>query len=531
MSRYLNNSIALITLLPLASSALAANFNVTRFDDPAPNACVINDCSLREAVIAANLLAGADSITLAQGSYELSQTAGLSDAERDDLDVSDTLSVIGVGSAQTLIRTSIPSAGLNRRIFELTGASLYLQQLGLRDGDTQVPGALGDGGCVRAVNARLSLSDVQISNCQSGFGGAISLQASTALFNSAQITSSTANYGGAIAARNTTLRGRDSVLSNNLANVGGALWIAPDGNALATRMEWMIGSRLDANRALYQGGGIAVVQGAKLIVAPTFTSAGIDDLLMLSANQAGGDGGGIYLDSSASLEASRLSLRKNISDSNGGGLFANGNITLSDSEFLDNSAALDGGGVAIRGLPSPSGIERTSFAFNLAGRYGGAISNSVDAFYLRNISSYKNAALSGGAVDIAANNTRILHFSSFDDSGGSAGSLRLAGNAWVQNSALSNACAGFGGAVIDLGGNAQVIGLPSNCAGTTFSAAQLALGYGYAGGRFNIVRILKPSSVLRDFAALSALVPNDVRGWQRIGAMVDTGAFEYGATP
>jgi len=44
----------MLALLPGAGPAQAAFYSVTRFDDPAPNGCNAGDCSLREAIIAAN---------------------------------------------------------------------------------------------------------------------------------------------------------------------------------------------------------------------------------------------------------------------------------------------------------------------------------------------------------------------------------------------------------------------------------------------------------------------------------------------
>lgn len=57
----------------LGSSAQAATFEVTRTNDPAPNGCKKRDCSLREAVIAANNRNGADAIVLPRrATYRLS---------------------------------------------------------------------------------------------------------------------------------------------------------------------------------------------------------------------------------------------------------------------------------------------------------------------------------------------------------------------------------------------------------------------------------------------------------------------------
>src|SRR5262249_49018386 len=48
----------------------AASFVVTRFDDPTPGGCNPGDCSLREAVMAANAAPGS-TITLSAGTYTL----------------------------------------------------------------------------------------------------------------------------------------------------------------------------------------------------------------------------------------------------------------------------------------------------------------------------------------------------------------------------------------------------------------------------------------------------------------------------
>jgi CSLREA domain-containing protein len=48
--------------LPPAQTAFGATFTVTRTDDPAPNGCAVGDCSLREAIIDANITVAHDTI-------------------------------------------------------------------------------------------------------------------------------------------------------------------------------------------------------------------------------------------------------------------------------------------------------------------------------------------------------------------------------------------------------------------------------------------------------------------------------------
>jgi len=54
----------------------ATTFTVTRTDDPVPNGCLPTDCSLREAVIAANAGSGGDAIALPAGDYRLTFATG-----------------------------------------------------------------------------------------------------------------------------------------------------------------------------------------------------------------------------------------------------------------------------------------------------------------------------------------------------------------------------------------------------------------------------------------------------------------------
>jgi len=67
---------AFAVLAVVANVAQATTtFFVTRHDDPAPNGCAADDCSLREAFLAANTLAGYDNVVLDNGTYTLSNGA------------------------------------------------------------------------------------------------------------------------------------------------------------------------------------------------------------------------------------------------------------------------------------------------------------------------------------------------------------------------------------------------------------------------------------------------------------------------
>ena len=89
----------ILVVCALAGAAFAdaadMTFTVTRTDDPAPDGCSIGDCSLREAVLAANANSGAiNSIMLDAATYAVG-------APR--LDALGNLRLLGKGSAQTSI--------------------------------------------------------------------------------------------------------------------------------------------------------------------------------------------------------------------------------------------------------------------------------------------------------------------------------------------------------------------------------------------------------------------------------------------
>ena len=86
--------------------------------------------SLREAVIAANNTAGADTIVLGSGTYALTRNgAGESFASTGDLDIRSDITITGVNGAQTIISGS----GISDRIFDIhSGDSLTLRSIGCR---------------------------------------------------------------------------------------------------------------------------------------------------------------------------------------------------------------------------------------------------------------------------------------------------------------------------------------------------------------------------------------------------------------
>src|SRR5262249_40071359 len=110
--------IPLIVGLVASTYADAAVFTVTKTADTADGACDA-DCSLREAILAANALAGADDVMLPAGTYMLSLVAGgtgrlgtlviADDGSAATTD--DALTLRGAGAATTVIQQTLFARG------------------------------------------------------------------------------------------------------------------------------------------------------------------------------------------------------------------------------------------------------------------------------------------------------------------------------------------------------------------------------------------------------------------------------------
>ncbi|MDH3303714.1 MAG: CSLREA domain-containing protein, partial [Gammaproteobacteria bacterium] len=94
-------AVLLVGLLPVQTQA--ATFTVTKTADTNDGTCDA-DCSLREAIVAANTSGGSDTVSVPAGTYNLSITGtGENAAATGDLDISDTLTLTGAGAASTII--------------------------------------------------------------------------------------------------------------------------------------------------------------------------------------------------------------------------------------------------------------------------------------------------------------------------------------------------------------------------------------------------------------------------------------------
>ena len=141
--------------MALAGTAHAAPFTVTKTADTNDGSCAPGNCSLRDAVIAANAAAGADTINVPAGHFTLTGAAGEDAAASGDLDLTGDVTIAGAGAANT----TIDAAG-GDRIFDIFGSTTQVALSGM----TLTGGNQRFGGAIQTVGAGLSLDGVNLTN-------------------------------------------------------------------------------------------------------------------------------------------------------------------------------------------------------------------------------------------------------------------------------------------------------------------------------------------------------------------------------
>jgi len=237
-----------------AKPASAATYTVTKTEDTADGACDA-DCSLREAIIAANGIPGADTITLPADTYTLTIPGiGESAAATGDLDITDDLTINGAGAASTVI-----DGGAIDRVFTIdpngSGIAAEISGVTVQNGNTATNGS----GIFNA--GTLTLTGVTISGNTAAYsgGGIYNYDSTLTLTNSTVGGNAAAVDGGGIYNWGGTLTLTNSAVSGNTA-VDDAGGVYNEGTATLA----MTNVTVSDNTATGSGGGILTVATAAL---------------------------------------------------------------------------------------------------------------------------------------------------------------------------------------------------------------------------------------------------------------------------
>ena len=259
----------LIALTAFPGQVHAATFIVNKTADTNDGACDA-DCSLREAIIAANALAGVDTITVPAGTYILT-IAGTSDdaSETGDLDIADDLTIIGAGPSITII----DGGGLERVIEILPGSLVNISGVTIQNGnDSGMGGGIFNAGTLTLINSAVSNNTAEFLGGGIGnFGaGSLTLDRSTVSGNTsgAPTGGGISNNGDTVSliAINSTVSGNSSGISNN--GSGGTIMltnVTVSGSIFA-----FAGSVTLVNTIITNPGGTACIS----VPGATFTSGG-----------------------------------------------------------------------------------------------------------------------------------------------------------------------------------------------------------------------------------------------------------------
>ncbi len=301
---YVLTGVILMSMM-FANTSIGATFTVNSgYDvndlDPGNGLCVaylfiiipgvLSFCTLRAAIEETNALPGEDVIILGSGTYKLSLSGlGEDQAATGDLDITDSLQIIGAGPDKTFI----DAAGLDR-VLDISGPDTTVFLSGVTIFNGNLPAGLAydqkGGGGIRNW-ASLFLNNVVLSH--NNISGASIDDAGGGLLNKgicsmkdSTIHSNHANEGGGILNdSHSTLQVSSSTLNGNFSRGGGGLMNYGSGN--------LINTTLSDNSAIGEdslfGGAIQNWQQLQIVQCT------------IADNYATGGGGGIGNDGTVSM--------------------------------------------------------------------------------------------------------------------------------------------------------------------------------------------------------------------------------------
>jgi len=342
----------LLAITPAGASG--KTFEVTKRGDPAPGACAPADCSLREAVLAANEHSGNDVIRLpGRKPYRLTRSSLDPGAEEDKGDLEAGVAINEVGNAIRIThpgrgRAVIDAEGGDDRAFEVSG-QLTLVKVTLRGGHANSGGEAGGAiyGAGKVVVKRSRIAG----NLAGDVGAGVYMAVGNLVVTRSTIKGNDGGEGAGIFVGSSALlrMTRSTVARNDAPNGAGGVGLAngaPAGSVIQA-------STLERNTSGSDGGAIENGSAGLRIVNTT-----------VAGNSAEGRGGGIYARPVSLARLNAVTIARNRADSDdtggpdsGGGLFADGG---SDTIEISNSlVALNtylAGAINECDAPAPVGI-------------------------------------------------------------------------------------------------------------------------------------------------------------------------------
>jgi CSLREA domain-containing protein len=372
-TRSLSSSVTksvLIFLFILGTSLIsnAATFTVTKITDTNDGTCNA-DCSLREAIAAANAAVSDDIIDFSPALFGTAQTITLGGTALD-VENNGSLIINGTGANSLAI-----SANSSSRVFFFQGATVTLNSVTVRDG--------------------------KISG--NGDGAGIFNNYGTVIINNSTIIDNLANEpgfqnsGGGIFNRG-TMTVNNSIIRHNIANTEGGGIANGGGGSTKGAVLHINNSTFDTNSSPLNGGAISNYFDNTLTIADTafdvnaansgaggaiFNLADADLTNVTITRHSAVTGGGIYNGNRGHLTLHNSRISDNVTTGNGAGIFAAGDfgatLTITNSEVYDNFTQAKGAGIfATSGTVNVTdSMIRNNFAANGGGGIYNDFSGSI----------------------------------------------------------------------------------------------------------------------------------------------------------
>ncbi|MFC1684226.1 right-handed parallel beta-helix repeat-containing protein [Pseudomonadota bacterium] len=258
--------------------------------------------------------------------------------------------ITGAASDVTIDNSNIDNnaATLGGGVYVTTDAVLTVTNSTLNNNSTSF-----DGGGICAVSGTtLNLYGNVFSGNQARYGAGVEIASSVLDLGNTTMSGNTATRGGGVYIAGATASATIDAthMDNNTASLGGGLYMTTDAVATVTN------STFNGNTTGFDGAGIYAVSSAAVNVYKSVISGnqarwgggvGLGDAAIelenttISGNRST-KGGGIYISSaSAVLTMTNSTVGGNYGVSYGGGLFADGTVTLTNSIFWGNISSND----------------------------------------------------------------------------------------------------------------------------------------------------------------------------------------------
>lgn len=374
------SSLLVIGTLLLTSNPSRAEIQSTiNVNSTADDLIVNGNCTLREAIRAANTNApvdqcpagsGADTIVLPEGTYTLTIPGSGEDlAATGDLDITQAVSIVGAGQANTIVDGN--GAALLDRVFDVdplaSGVSVTLSGLTIQNGK------LADNGGGIRNKGSLTLNSVTVTHNTSngGDGGGGIYNNGTLVLEDSLV--SQCGYVGIYNFAGTLTLTRSTVRNNTGSGIFSMRTISPPLIAVTLNDSDLLNNtgdgifavntdlKIDGGRFSDNGGwgvedmGPVVLKNASVTgnkstgVSIVNTNFALLENVTISGNSNTGNGGGLryFGFSGATMTLTNVTISGNTATGNGGGIFTesgtSSNLVLNSVTLTGNSAASGSG--------------------------------------------------------------------------------------------------------------------------------------------------------------------------------------------